>query len=87
MLRLSPEQLQLPTVGNSFLDKATEQFQYWTNFMTGPVAMMLCVLFTGIAWAMWNLSPREGFLGTALRVVGFCIGLLNIVPLIKLFIL
>lgn len=68
----------LPTTGDSFLDRVINTIQKYVDLSTGAIAIGLAAVGFIAAGAIWFLSPKEGFMSLALKVVAFGIFILNV---------
>lgn len=65
---------QLPRPGGIF-DHPTEFLQEAVDFVLGPWVMGVGILLLVTCLIGWNLAPKEGFLGPAMRWAGTFIGM------------
>jgi hypothetical protein len=77
-LAFATSRLALPSVGEGAIDRAIRRIQPFLDLMTGPYALLFTAIGMGLGMTLWFLSPKEGFVGASMRVVGLGIGLLNI---------
>jgi hypothetical protein len=76
-------QITLPTVGDTFVDKAIAVLNRYLNFAVGPIGTVVtaCAILIGVG--LWFFSPKEGIVGVVLRIVAAGCVLLNVPILVQ----
>lgn len=77
--------ITLPTVGNEYVDAVIGFLQQYLNFSTGALATTIAAVGLLAAIALWFLSPKEGIVGVALKVLAFAILVLNVPFIVETF--